>query len=71
MQVRIPEMFGHSSAIPSGNEPAAADLRPRDKIPQPKVRDTTQHDQRFLKTVDEVAANVARDGTREILDLVG
>jgi hypothetical protein len=60
-------MFGHSSAIPSGNELVAADLRPCEKIPQPKVRDTTQHNQRFLKTVEEVAANVARDG---ILDLV-
>jgi len=62
-------MFGHSSAIPSGNEPAAADLRPCEKIPKPKVRETAQHDQRFLKTV-EVAANVARDCMREILDLV-
>jgi len=62
-------MLGHSSAIPSGNEPAAADLRPCEKIPQPKVRDTTQHDQRFLKTVEAVA-NMARDGMREILDLV-
>jgi hypothetical protein len=69
MQVRIPEMLGHSSAIPSGNESAAADIRPCEKIPQPKVRDTTQHDQRYLKTV-EVTANMARDGMREILDLV-
>jgi hypothetical protein len=68
MQVRIPEMFGHSSAIPLGNETAAADLRPCEKIPQPKVRDTTQHDQRFLKTVEEVATNVATDCMREILD---
>lgn len=70
MQVRIPEMLGHSSAIPSGNEPAAADLCPCENIPQPKVRDTTQHDQRFLKTIEEVTANVVRDGMREILDFV-
>jgi hypothetical protein len=62
-------MSGRSSAIRSGNEPAAADLRPREKIPQPTVRDTTQHDQRFLKTA-EVEANMARDGMQEILDLV-
>jgi hypothetical protein len=47
MQRRLPETFGHSSAIPSGNEPAVADVRPSDKIPQPKVRDATKHDRGF------------------------